>query len=212
MPRPASDDEKFIAELFAHYIRHLLGSQSRNVYITPQSVVLTTKSFAEKSATENNLQLKILTPRFYTQLVTYPSLSSFLKYTLLSPWKENHAATSRTPSKLLATISQLESSAAISEPLSRPVSSTYLTTLLWAVYDVLHFPSPLGGVYPNPGLPCTRGAHDPSIESHVERTDPHHFMDEFVRKQFGVRMQLQYVCVTLRLQIRAGIMRRLGGE
>ena len=173
----------------------------------------TAEHACEKSTTPDNLELRTLTPQFYRQLITYPTLSSFLAYTLLNPWEENHTAASSSASTLISTIVALEKLAANAPTAHKTPSSTFISKTLWVTYGVLRSTGRLRGAYPDPGLPSTRtGNSSVELARKGEGEDAGLFLDRFVCGHFGLGEQVRYVCAALGLQWRTMIMRVVGGH
>ena len=215
--RAATKGELLIADVFADYMGHLLSFASRKVDITIRSGVPVHRPEdpSQELVNSHNLELRTLTPQFYRQLITYPSLSSFLNYTLLDPWEENHTATAApSAGALINTVAALEKAATESSTVHRQLLLAFISKLLWTACRSLRSTGRLTGAYPDPGLPSARAKASMTGQADSENTyeGEGFFLDEFVQAHYGLHEQVRYVYAVLLLQARTRIMKTVGGE
>lgn len=193
--------------------------------------------------TSTNHSLRIHAPHFYRRMITYTKLADLLRDVLLDPYHENRAAWSDDASGLIMTIRAQEEqfSWERSQPTASP-SGHLIVKLpnigdsvlnwLWKIHARLRRITPLPGVYPDPGLPSSRGrgpGNNPhpggnatlsEWQAELRPTAPtiKHgysadcFLDQFVHDKGDPRLQLKYMLATLLLQWRTTLAGVIGGE
>ncbi|OTA88158.1 hypothetical protein M434DRAFT_34951 [Hypoxylon sp. CO27-5] len=222
VPRRPAAGEVFIATILIRYLQYLfdLAPSKYELFTSCPKTSITGQPCAceygplELRIVESNLTvivLRIHTPQFYRQLITYAKLSEFLSYTLLHPHEENHTARSDDAHSLIAVIQDLESTA------NRQTISAHRHTVVYrvikAIYSYLRCVQPLRGSYPNPGSPAMRLGTVPQEHSNtVLATGEPCFLDNFVFNKCNLMLQMRYILVTLGLQGRTWVMGIIGGE
>ena len=217
LSRRARSSEEFLARTLMQYLQHLLDSSSRDIIILIRCRIIQqllatsphhpTQLRSPHSTGSAVMELRIKTPQFYRQMITYRKLSIFLTYALLEPFEENRTACSSDSDRLIALVEDLES--AQERSASRSRLQQMLLRVSWNLYDQLRTTKELIGAYPYPGLPKTRNV--PVGPTETSRRD-HYFMDEFVRNHSVSSFQIYYLMAVLSLQLRVRVMRMIGGE
>jgi hypothetical protein len=193
--------------------------------------------------TSTNRSLRIHAPHFYRRMITYSKLADLLQDVLLDPHHENRAAWSDDASGLIMTIRAREEQ--LSREISQPTASASGHPIpklhniensalkwLWKIHARLRRITPLPGVYPDPGLPSSRG-RGPSNNPHPGGNatlsewqaelrptastikygySADCFLDQFVHDKGDPRLQLKYMLATLLLQWRTTLAGIMGGE
>lgn len=159
------------------------------------------------------LSLRVHTPQFYRQLITYGTLSDYLSYTLLHPYEENHTAWSSDDQALIRAIQKCESAASRQVPGQRPHIQNALVKTLFAISRQVRCVRPLRGCYPDHGLPSAR--ENAKTQHNCRALSVHGgpcFLDDFVRDNCSLWLQVQYILAILHLQWRTWAMNFIGGE
>lgn len=218
--RQPNSAEKFVAYIFTQYVHHLGGLASDKASIVervPTSGSLLhldigqQKSSSEEKATTD---LRVHTPQFFRQLITYQKLSDYLSYMLLRPYEENRTAWS-DDSPALVTIVEAGEAARAKREIRRP--SMLVSRMLFVMYGYCRCKQPLYGQYPDLGVPSRRKAVASPGEGEGEK-EPRRIsggsccLDDFVLENCGIATQARYVAAVLGLQWRARIMSLIGGE
>ena len=217
IPRKFHTSEIFIAHTITKYLRHLLNLSSQDVKLRfhpgllqqhsdPSLYIRKETPLAQKSE-QREIELRVQTPHFYRQLITYGKFTEFLTYALLEPYSENHTACSDDPVHLIKMLDKCET---IEMKLAKKHEpENMLATVSWGVYRFLRSSHGLRGVYPYPGLPKKRN----ESVSHPPPSRPDRFfLDEFVCTHFSFFRQLHYMFVVLSLQMRQSVVGMIGGE
>lgn len=200
-------------------------------------------SLVKFDKTSTNHSLRIHAPHFYRRMITYNKLADLLQNVLLDPHHENRSAWSDDASGLITTVRAREeqlsretiqpTASASSHPFVKlPNIGNSALYWLWKIHARLRRIAPLPGVYPDPGLPSSRG-RGPSNSPHPggngtlsewqaepRPTAPtiNHgysancFLDQFVHDKGDPRLQLKYMLATLLLQWRTTLAGVIGGE
>ncbi len=156
------------------------------------------------------IELRVQTPQFYRQMITYKRFTKFLTYTLLGPYKENRTAWSSDAKSLIAILGKSQSADQKLPWCKR--SQAIFPRIMWYIYDRLRSTEQLNGVYPNPGLPQTRVDGGPRSPMGSLTNDEGFFMDTYVRNNCALILQVRYIMAVLRLQFRTKVMNVIGGE
>lgn len=212
--------ESFLATVFTRHLNHLVSMSNRYTFLTHSTGVGEETSYPQShslldlhpvgEAGPVALGLRIHTPQFHRQLMTYERLSDFLSYMLLHPYEENRTAWSDDAQSLVDAIRGLEMAMRRRRrwrPREVPLD------VIWAAYRHLRCAQPLKGTYPGPGLPSRR---EEAKHRDGPRASPARggrcFLDDFVRDDCGLSLQAHYMVATLGLQWRTRVMRVVGGE
>ncbi|KAF2794305.1 hypothetical protein K505DRAFT_361186 [Melanomma pulvis-pyrius CBS 109.77] len=228
VPREPTSGEKELAGVFMRYMQHLLGPALGDVKISVCYGIELQDSKAFKQSgrdvhsptasvrtSDSVLELRIHTPQFYRQLITYERLTGFLTYTLLHPWEENHTAWSNDTERLIASIRRLE--VAKEQCPGSTCESSLFSGTMWFAYEHIRSTMRLQGAYPNPGLPRAR-AGDIVVDKAdygillSKNTNQGYFLDNFVRSHCELNVQVRYILAVLGVQWRTKIMGVIGGE
>jgi hypothetical protein len=195
------------------------------------TTTLRTPSATKESPT---LSLKILTPKFYTQLVTCRFLDTFLTKSLVVPAVENRTAYADDPGRLLRYIRRArvveremgEDTPTAANRTTKHAQKGYNYTNLslsiaWGVLKLVRPRQQIAvGMYPSPGLPTIRRTGLTSThgeERHVSRGQESgdeqcpYCIDEFVRQEYGTWQQLRYVAAGVMALLREMIVSVVGG-
>lgn len=221
LSRQPTATENFLQSIFVQYIEYLIrnkyGSLTHSSGINreePQSHCYSLLHLCiTQQSTQEVLRLSVNTPQFYRQLITYGKLSDYLSYTLLHPYEENHTAWSNDSQRLIDIIRNCELDTDGQASGQRPRTRELLVNTICTVYIYLRCVQPVRGHYPDHGLPSTReNAKTQNSSRSLSVQDRPCFLDEFVRDNCGLLVQVQYMLATLSLQWRAWVMRFIGGE
>lgn len=200
------------------YLQHLFVPASRNLTLVFRSgldqlaPVLADRHFVGSQPPQGlqspTIELRVLTPQFYRQMVTYRELTDFLAYTLSDAYEENRTARSTDATWLVQYLESLQLEA--TKLPARRNSRGALLRMIWNIFRRLRANKQLMGSYPNPGLPKSRSLSlTPSL---VSTKCGSFFLDDFVRDHCRLSLQLHYCYSILSLQLRARLMGVIGGE
>ncbi|KAI5917758.1 DUF1365-domain-containing protein [Camillea tinctor] len=224
--RQATRSEAFLASILIRYLRFLLDSAPRRLCLSVghggmnQEEALYIHTPLDMRLVHDDgrseLHLRITTPQFYRQMVTYESIAGYLSYTLLHPYSENHTARSEHAESLIATIQELEAVSRYRKATERHVRFwAPLPGICWVIYSLLRSKKPSRGSYPDPGLPSARVSSKVAEISVIPREhtiEKTYLLDDFVRNHCSCLVQLQYMGASIGLQCRAWFMAVVGGE
>ncbi|KHO01977.1 uncharacterized protein MAM_00978 [Metarhizium album ARSEF 1941] len=228
LPRRATATESFVQSIFVQYVEYLVntahdeqGTSARSPSqvsveeACPDSYSLLGLRITQQP-TQDVISLRIHTPQFYRQLITYEKLSDYLSYTLLDPYEENHTAWSNDAKGLIDTVRSCELAADKQLLRHGPhIQQRLLVKILLATSRRVRCVQPRQGCYPGGGLPSARGnasnVRSNSRASSSAQGRPR-FLDEFVGDNYGPWLQVQYVLATVSLEWRAWAMSLIGGE
>ena len=218
MARTATSSEAFLASVLLEYLRHLLhsGPQDLNLlfHCGMNQHQLTSSNQRligfHSSHSLGAIELRVQTPRFYRQMVTYKRFTNFLTYTLLDPYKENRTAWSSDAESLIAILGKSQSADQKLPSCER--SQAIFPRIMWYIHGRLRSTEQLKGVYPNPGLPQTRVVGGPRSPMGPFTNDEGFFMDTYVRNNCDLILQVRYIIAALSLQFRTKVMKVIGGE
>lgn len=253
--RVPTSSEAFLGSIIVRYFDHIIKAPASdgsavNLSISyPGSDGSQSHSEIKSTGMSTSHTLRIHAPQFYRRMITYETLTGLLRDTLLDPCHENRSAWSEDAVSLITAIQRLVDQMSWEDHQTIPPSKargtnifrfpdleTYALDMLWAMHSQLRKVSPLPGVYPDPGLPVSRGQcrsssncsnmdhGDATLTQTQEERLPSSahaagnsggtdcFLDQFIRKHTDTRLQLRYMLTTLRLQWRTTLMGVLGGE
>lgn len=224
MARRPTAAESFLATVFTRYLFHLVSMASKDYHLSMNSIGTAEETLFPQRYNfsslyrmgENGhmqLSLRIHTPQFHRQLITYERLSDFLSYTLLHPFEENRTAWSNDAKSLVDVIKVLELTMHKQRPRRRWSLNEAPIDAIWAVYRRSSCGRPFRGTYPDPGLPTRRGKtkRRGDARSQLRRTGTC-LLDEFVRHDCDLVLQAQYMAATVGLRWRTWMMKAIGGE
>ncbi|KFG80604.1 hypothetical protein MANI_028773 [Metarhizium anisopliae] len=144
LPRRPTATETFLQSIFVQYMEYLVNTaRGKHEVLTrleehdgekscPRSYSLLHLRVIQQPSHEA-LSLRVHTPQFYRQLITYGTLSDYLSYTLLHPYEENHTAWSSDDQALIRAIQKCESAASRQVPGQRPHIQNALVKTLFAI-------------------------------------------------------------------------------
>ncbi|KAK9441956.1 hypothetical protein VB005_06600 [Metarhizium brunneum] len=224
LPRRPTAAETFLQSIFVRYMEYLVNTASgKHGVLTRLEEQDGEKSCSRsysllhlrvsQQPSHEALSLRVHTPQFYRQLITYGTLSDYLSYTLLHPYEENHTAWSSDAQALIRAIQNCESAASRQVPGQRPHIQSVLVETLFAISRQVRCVRPLRGCYPDHGLPSAR--ENAKTQHNCRALSVHGgpcFLDEFVRDNCSLWLQVQYILATMRLQWRTWAMNFIGGE
>ncbi|KAG8405299.1 hypothetical protein J3458_021961 [Metarhizium acridum] len=224
LPRRPTATENFLQSIFVQYMEYLVGTApDKHRLLTRREGQDGGKSCSNgysllhlrlvQQPSREVLSLRVHTPQFYRQLITYGTLSDYLSYTLLHPYEENHTAWSSDAQALIHAIQNCESATSRRVPRQRPHIQEVLVKILCAISRQVRCVRPLQGCYPDRGLPSARG--DAKTQHNSGTLSVHGgacFLDEFVRDNCSLWLQIQYILAALALQWRTWAMNFIGGE
>ncbi|KAI1357432.1 hypothetical protein F5Y08DRAFT_333884 [Xylaria arbuscula] len=224
IPRNATSSEKLLASIWSQYLQLLFQQLHKpcNIAQSYPELVRVRLHIGDEGASQHEnphamegcIELKVHTPQFFRQMMTYRNLSGFLANTLLDPHDENHTASSNDPLKLIRLLREAElvESRSTNDPL--PCQFHFIQRALWYFYKRLRRTTPAKGAYPDPGCPKSRSGGSNELSSILlsPAPDAWNFLDHFVRKRFPLKLQIQFMLAVLVLQLRAKIMARIGGQ
>ncbi|EFY88294.1 phthalate transporter, putative [Metarhizium acridum CQMa 102] len=144
LPRRPTATENFLQSVFVQYMEYLVGTApDKHRLLTRREGQDGGKSCSNgysllhlrlvQQPSREVLSLRVHTPQFYRQLITYGTLSDYLSYTLLHPYEENHTAWSSDAQALIHAIQNCESATSRRVPRQRPHIQEVLVKILCAI-------------------------------------------------------------------------------
>ncbi|KAI0476350.1 hypothetical protein GGR56DRAFT_665999 [Xylariaceae sp. FL0804] len=217
IPRQATSSEKMLASILDCYLESIVrrGPEQASVSISHHPLTQQRSIVFDMIAPglPASVELRVHTPQFYRQMITYPSLSEYLCSTLLNPSEENRTAWCDNANHLITVVTDLEFSWSTDRS-SRP-NGGYFGPLyyIWAAYGRSSVRR-LNGVYPDRGTPRARKCSlpDPKGGCGSDSTQGRCFLDNYVYQSCPWSDQLFYVFSVLHLRWRTKLLGIVGGE
>lgn len=222
-PRQGTLTETIIASVTTHYLDFL---QHEDQHVERIKLVIRPGIFRQRiepcerrdskrhtpaGSQQSILELRVQTPQFYRQVITYNCLTDYLRHTLLHPNEENRTAWASDSIRLIDYLEDLER--AMRDKLRGEQTDKAMPRVLLTVYYWLRTTEPLTGSYPDPGLPKARAVPiEARVRAKFDGPRKEWFLDEFVFGHCNTWLQIRYVWATLSLQWRTRVMGMIGGE
>lgn len=157
-------------------------------------------------------ELRVLTPRFFTQALMFDKLSNMLQHVMLQDNDENRTVTSDRPLELYQFFANAEQRLSMKGSCTTRSSGFVIDGILAPMLGLLRPRYLPTGLYPIPGLPSSRKTRAGAGTNRCMSTGTS-FMDDFVMSQSGDQVsKLWYGMVAALALLRIRVTDITGGE